>query len=93
MRRLGQAAIGRREPEPQPCTLFEAHDEVERVHTVTDKESGRPKDFAFVEMAATREADNACLGPGGRELEGARCASMKPRQNRTNAREFRLPER
>lgn len=62
MRRLGQAAIGRTEPEPQPRTLFEAHDEVERVL-------------------------------GGRELEGARCASMKPRPNRTNAREFRLAPR
>jgi RNA recognition motif-containing protein len=56
--------------EPQLRTLFEAHGAVERVNIVMDKETGRSKGFAFVEMTDTSEADKACLALSGSSLEG-----------------------
>ena len=45
--------------EPQLRTLFEAHGAVERVSIVMDKDTGRSKGFAFVEMTEAGEADKA----------------------------------
>ena len=56
--------------EPQLRTMFEAHGTVERVSVVMDKETGRSKGFAFVEMKEAGEADKACLALTGTELEG-----------------------
>lgn len=56
--------------EPQLRTLFETHGTVERVSIVMDKETGRPKGFAFVEMAEASEADKACLALSGSDLDG-----------------------
>jgi cold-inducible RNA-binding protein len=56
--------------EPQLRALFEAHGTVERINIITDKETGRPKGFAFVEMTEASEADKACLALSGSALEG-----------------------
>jgi len=56
--------------EPQLRTLFEAHGKVERINIVLDKETGRSKGFAFVEMKEASEADKACLALSGSELQG-----------------------
>jgi cold-inducible RNA-binding protein len=56
--------------ETQLRTLFEAHGKVQRVNIITDKETGRAKGFAFVEMAEPGEADKACLALSGTELQG-----------------------
>jgi RNA recognition motif-containing protein len=56
--------------EPQLRTLFEAHGKVERVNIIVDKENGRSKGFAFVEMKEASEADKACLALSGSELKG-----------------------
>jgi len=56
--------------EPQLRTLFEAHGKVERINIVVDKETGRSKGFAFVEMKEASEADKACLALSGSELKG-----------------------
>jgi cold-inducible RNA-binding protein len=45
--------------EPQLRTLFEAHGKVERVSIVMDKETGRSKGFAFIEMTQDGDADKA----------------------------------
>ena len=37
--------------EPEIQQLFEAHGEVESVNLIVDRESGRSRGFAFVEMA------------------------------------------
>jgi RNA recognition motif-containing protein len=50
--------------------LFEAHGKVERINIVLDKETGRSKGFAFVEMKEASEADKACLALSGSELQG-----------------------
>jgi cold-inducible RNA-binding protein len=56
--------------EPELRTLFEAHGAVEKVSIVMDKETGRSKGFAFVEMTDAGHADKACAALSGSELGG-----------------------
>jgi RNA recognition motif-containing protein len=51
-------------------TLFEAHGTVERVNLVTDRDTGRSRGFAFVEMTDSSEADRAIAALNGSELDG-----------------------
>jgi cold-inducible RNA-binding protein len=51
-------------------SLFEAYGTVERVSIVTDRDSGQPRGFGFVEMSANAEADRAIAELNGRELDG-----------------------
>jgi|SRR5580704_5432065 cold-inducible RNA-binding protein len=51
-------------------SLFEAYGTVERVSIVTDRDSGQPRGFGFVEMSANAEADRAIAELNGRELGG-----------------------
>src|ERR1700761_3648352 len=51
-------------------TVFEAHGAVERVSIVTDRETGRARGFAFVEMTNPAEADKAVAALNGTELGG-----------------------
>jgi cold-inducible RNA-binding protein len=48
---------------------FEAFGEVTSVSVITDKYSGRPKGFAFVEMATKSEAEAAITGLNGKTLK------------------------
>ncbi len=43
---------------------------VDRVHIVTDRESGQPRGFAFVEMSERQAADAAIAQLNGTELRG-----------------------
>jgi cold-inducible RNA-binding protein len=49
---------------------FEAFGEVSSVKIITDRDSGKPKGFAFVEMSANDEATAAINGLNGQELNG-----------------------
>ena len=49
---------------------FEGFGEVETVKVITDRESGRPKGFAFVEMSSKDEAMAAISGLSGQEMNG-----------------------
>ncbi len=51
-------------------SLFEAHGTVERVNLVTDRDTGRSRGFAFVEMTNSAEADQAIAALNGVELGG-----------------------
>ena len=51
-------------------SMFETHGTVERVNIVTDRDSGQPRGFAFVEMAGDAEADAAINALNGRDLDG-----------------------
>jgi RNA recognition motif-containing protein len=51
-------------------TLFEAHGSVDRVNLVTDRDTGRSRGFAFVEMTDSSEADRAIAALNGVELNG-----------------------
>jgi len=50
--------------------LFEAHGSVDRVNLITDRDTGRSRGFAFVEMADSAEADRAIAALNGVELNG-----------------------
>jgi cold-inducible RNA-binding protein len=43
---------------------------VERVNIITDRDTGQPRGFAFVEMTDRREAENAIASLNGYTLNG-----------------------
>ncbi len=49
---------------------FEQYGTVDRVNVVTDRDTGRARGFAFVEMHNDGEAVNAINSLNGRELDG-----------------------
>ena len=51
-------------------TMFEQYGTVDRVNLVTDRDTGRSRGFAFVEMGNTEEADRAIAGLNGAVFEG-----------------------
>jgi cold-inducible RNA-binding protein len=51
-------------------SLFEKHGTVDRVSVVTDRDTGRARGFAFVEMANDSEGQKAIDALNGRELDG-----------------------
>ena len=51
-------------------TAFEAHGEVASVNLITDRESGRPKGFGFVEMGSADEAGKAKGALDGTQMDG-----------------------
>ncbi len=48
---------------------FGAFGEVASVNIITDRDSGRPKGFGFVEMASKSEAEAAIAGLNGKTLK------------------------
>lgn len=50
--------------------LFEAFGQVTRVHIAMDRETGRARGFAFVEMPNDEEAAKAMAGLDGKEVGG-----------------------
>src|SRR5438552_5780563 len=51
-------------------SLFEAHGAVERVNIVTDRDSGQPRGFGFVEMTNDGDGDKAIAALNGKDLDG-----------------------
>jgi RNA recognition motif-containing protein len=51
-------------------SLFERYGTVDRVNLVTDRDTGRSRGFAFVEMSDSNQAEQAIAGLNGFNLEG-----------------------
>jgi cold-inducible RNA-binding protein len=51
-------------------SLFEPYGEIGRISVINDRETGRPRGFAFVEMPDNAEATLAVAGLNGTELAG-----------------------
>jgi RNA recognition motif-containing protein len=51
-------------------SLFEKYGSVESVNIVTDRDSGQPRGFGFVEMPNDAEAAKAINGLNGKDVEG-----------------------
>jgi cold-inducible RNA-binding protein len=51
-------------------SLFEPFGTIERINLVTDRDTGRSRGFAFVEMADAAEADRAIAALNGSNLDG-----------------------
>jgi len=64
--------------------LFEAHGQVATVNVITDRYSGRPRGFAFVEMMNDEGANAAIAALNGQEVDGRalKVAQAKPRESR-----------
>jgi RNA recognition motif-containing protein len=60
------------ETEDSIRSLFEQHGAVDRVSVVKDRDTGRSRGFAFVEMPDATEADNAITALNGATLGGRR---------------------
>ena len=56
--------------EEQIRSLFEAYGAVDRVSLMRDRDTGRSRGFAFVEMTNAGEADKAIAGLNGTNLGG-----------------------
>lgn len=51
-------------------SLFQPYGAIERINLVADRDTGRPRGFAFVEMTEAAEADRAIEALNGSELGG-----------------------
>jgi cold-inducible RNA-binding protein len=51
-------------------SLFEQYGAVDRVNIVTDRDTGRSRGFAFVEMGDSQQADQAIAALNGYQLDG-----------------------
>src|SRR5206468_5422632 len=65
--------------------LFEAHGAVEKVSIVTERETGRSRGFAFVEMTDNGEAEKAIAALNGTEL-GGRALNINEARPKTDNR-------
>ena len=63
---------------------FSAHGTVTSVNVVMDRETGRPRGFAFVEMGSDSEAQAAVQALDGRDFDGRniKVNIAKPREPR-----------
>ena len=64
---------------------FEPFGEITRLQIMTDRDTGRARGFAFVEMADDDSAANAIAGLNGKELDGRalNVNEAKPRPERS----------
>ena len=51
-------------------SLFESYGRVDRVNLITDRDTGRSRGFAFVEMGDSAEADRAIAALNGYQVDG-----------------------
>jgi cold-inducible RNA-binding protein len=51
-------------------SIFSPYGRVERVNVVTDRVTGQPRGFAFIEMASRAEAEAAISALDGSDLHG-----------------------
>jgi RNA recognition motif-containing protein len=68
--------------------LFEPYGAVDKVHLITDRETGRARGFGFVDMADDRAAQSAIQGLNGKALSGRALTvnAAKPREPRRESR-------
>jgi cold-inducible RNA-binding protein len=74
--------------EEQLRQAFEDFGEVSGVNIITDRDSGRPRGFAFVEMSSGDEATAAITGLNGQDLNGRtlNVSEARPRADRGGGR-------
>jgi len=72
-------------------TAFEQYGEVLKVNLVTDRETGRARGFAFIEMANDEEGDRAIAEMNGKPLDGRNLTvnEARPRNDRGDSNKGR----
>jgi len=63
---------------------FEAFGEVNSVNIIADRDTGRPRGFAFVEMSTSEDANAAISGLNGKELDGRQLTVSEARSRNDN---------
>ena len=65
-------------------TMFEEFGSVESVQVIMDRDTGRSKGFAFVEMSSDQEAQAAISALNGKDVDGRTIIvnEAKPREDR-----------
>lgn len=66
-------------------SAFEQYGAVEQVNVITDRDTGRSRGFAFVEMTDSNEADRAIEGLNGSDL-GGRAVNVNEARPKTEGR-------
>ncbi len=68
--------------------LFSAYGEVTSTKIITDRETGRPRGFAFVEMAQKEEGQRAIQGLNNTSVDNfdINVAEARPREERPQSR-------
>jgi len=68
--------------------LFQPFGQITRVHMAMDRETGRARGFAFVEMSNDDEAAKAIAALDGKDFEGrnVKVNEARPRAERTDSR-------
>ena len=68
--------------------LFETHGQVTSVNLITDRDSGRPRGFAFVEMSTEAAAQAAITALDGQQVDGRtlKVNQAKPRASSSASR-------
>ncbi|MBN1139430.1 MAG: RNA-binding protein [Anaerolineae bacterium] len=68
--------------------LFATHGPVDTVNVITDRDTGRPRGFAFVEMVTDEAARSAIAALNGQEVDGRALTvnEAKPREPRSDTR-------
>jgi RNA recognition motif-containing protein len=70
-------------------SLFEQNERtVEEVKLITDRETGRPRGFGFVEMGNNEDADKAIRDLNGHELDGRQLNVNEARERSGGGRSF-----
>jgi cold-inducible RNA-binding protein len=70
MKNLYVGNVSHSTTEAELRSAFEVHGAVDKVSMVTDRDTGRSRGFAFVEMTNAAEADKAIAALDGAELGG-----------------------
>lgn len=70
MKKLFVGNIPHSTSEAELRALFEPYGKVDQVSVVTDRDTGRSRGFAFVEMSDSAEAEKAIAALNGKELGG-----------------------
>jgi RNA recognition motif-containing protein len=73
-------------------SLFEQYGQVDRVNLVTDRDTGRSRGFAFVEMPDAAQADKAIAGLNGTNVDGRALNINEARPKTDNGRFSRGPQ-
>jgi RNA recognition motif-containing protein len=76
-------------------SLFEPYGTVDRVNIVTDRDTGQPRGFAFVEMPNDAEGERAIAAVNGRDVAGRTLAvnESRPKTDRPSGGGGRRPDK
>jgi len=68
--------------------MFAEFGEIESVNVITDRDTGRPKGFAFIEMATEEAAQSSISALNGKSVDDReiKVAQAKPQADRRESR-------